>query len=247
MIDVERSSSHSHAIAALFDTREEAEAAAADLMQAGVAPSRVLVTGEEHLADDPPREDGKPGFWEALKELFLPDEDRRAYAEGLRRGGFMVSVRPLEHEYQRAVDILDRAGAVDIDERETYWRREGWTGRLGGAAAAPLPSTHAASVAAASTGTRAAAPASTPGTDAEAASRLAAAQASQIVAHMDVVGSDGVRIGAVDHLEGDGSIELENENGAPDEPRHHVPLAWVDHVDLKVHLNRGGEDARSAW
>ena len=31
-------------------------------------------------------------FWDSLRDLFLPDEDRDTYAEGLRRGGYLVSV-----------------------------------------------------------------------------------------------------------------------------------------------------------
>jgi hypothetical protein len=67
------------------------------------------------------------GFWESLKEMFLPDEDRHTYAEGLRRGGYLVTVRTNDAHYDRAVDILDDEGTIDIDERAESWRHEGWT------------------------------------------------------------------------------------------------------------------------
>jgi hypothetical protein len=35
----------------------------------------------------------------------------------------------------RALDILDDEGTIDIDERATSWRREGWTGYGAGASA----------------------------------------------------------------------------------------------------------------
>jgi hypothetical protein len=67
-------------------------------------------------------------FWEELKDFFLPVEDRYAYAEGLRRGGFVLSVRSDDTNYTRVLDILDRDGALDLDKQEASWRGEGWTG-----------------------------------------------------------------------------------------------------------------------
>ncbi len=71
------------------------------------------------------------GFWESLKELFMPEEDRYSYAEGLRRGGYLLTVRTDTSNYDRVVDLLDRDGAVNLDERELSWRNEGWTGYTG--------------------------------------------------------------------------------------------------------------------
>jgi len=68
------------------------------------------------------------GFWDALKDLFLPEEDRSTYAEGLRRGGYLVTVRASNAQYERVIDILDDEGSVDLDQREAQWRAEGWTG-----------------------------------------------------------------------------------------------------------------------
>ncbi len=59
---------------------------------------------------------------------FLPDEDRHTYAEGLRRGGYLVSVHAGDADYERVIDILDDEGTIDIDERSSSWRAEGWTG-----------------------------------------------------------------------------------------------------------------------
>jgi uncharacterized protein (TIGR02271 family) len=68
------------------------------------------------------------GFWESLGDLFLPDEDRYTYAEGLSRGGYLVTVTATDAQYERALDILDDEGTVDIEERAQSWRSEGWTG-----------------------------------------------------------------------------------------------------------------------
>ncbi len=58
----------------------------------------------------------------------MPDEDRHLYAEGLRRGGFAVAVNTDSAAYDHVIDILDRDGAVDMEERAAGWRDEGWSG-----------------------------------------------------------------------------------------------------------------------
>jgi len=67
------------------------------------------------------------GFWASLANLFLPEEDSHTYAEGLRRGGYLVSVRVSDAQYERALDILDDEGTINLDERASSWRSEGWT------------------------------------------------------------------------------------------------------------------------
>jgi uncharacterized protein (TIGR02271 family) len=57
------------------------------------------------------------------------------YAEGLNRGGYLVSLHVSDAEYERALDILDDEGTIDIDERAASWRSEGWTGTASGAGA----------------------------------------------------------------------------------------------------------------
>ena len=83
----------------------------------------------------------------------MPEEDRHGYAEGLRRGGYIVAVTADEANYTRVLDILDRDGSVDMDEREASWRKEGWTGSQAGKPAV-LGATPAPAVASAATQTR---------------------------------------------------------------------------------------------
>lgn len=125
---------------AFFDSRDAAEAASRDLTQAGFHPDAVtLVGGQADTVDDEPVLPEAGGFWHALKAFFMPDEDRYTYAEGLRRGGFLLSVTTAAADYERALDILDADGAVDIDERSRDWQAEGWRGWEEGLAGANRP------------------------------------------------------------------------------------------------------------
>jgi hypothetical protein len=50
------------------------------------------------------------------------------YAEGVRRGGALVSVRVDDGDMRVAETIMNRHGPVDMAEREKLYRAEGWTG-----------------------------------------------------------------------------------------------------------------------
>ena len=114
---------------AFFDTQDAAERARTDLVAAGIHAESITLAGQEATAaSEEAISYDEGGFWHALKEFFMPDEDRYSYAEGLRRGGFALSVRASEADYGRALDILDSDGAVDIDDRAHGWKAEGWTG-----------------------------------------------------------------------------------------------------------------------
>ena len=115
-------------LSAMFDSRAEADRAVESLRQAGIGDVR-LTGGEaagDTVAGAAPTEER--GFFEALGDFFFPDEDRYVYAEGLNRGGFLVTVTNIpSHQYDAALDILDDEGAVDLDARESEWRSEGWS------------------------------------------------------------------------------------------------------------------------
>ena len=124
-------------ITAFFDNRTDANDAIERLVAAGIQRNDISIVeggsrgGDATSYSQSSQSDEGLGFWESLKDLFLPDEDRSTYAEGLRRGGFLVTVRATDAQYERALDILDDEGTVDIEERAASWRSEGWTGYSG--------------------------------------------------------------------------------------------------------------------
>jgi hypothetical protein len=68
------------------------------------------------------------GLVGALTETGVPEEHARYYAEGVRRGDVLVTVKAQHGREDDVCDILDRNHAVDVDERVENWRERGWTG-----------------------------------------------------------------------------------------------------------------------
>jgi uncharacterized membrane protein len=62
----------------------------------------------------------------ALIGLGIPEEDANVYAEGVRRGGTLLVVQAEDAEVDRVHAILDRDGAVDIEDRGFLYREEGF-------------------------------------------------------------------------------------------------------------------------
>jgi hypothetical protein len=65
------------------------------------------------------------GLIGALTQSGVSEEDAHIYAEGVRRGGTLVTARVPETDQQRYEAILDRS-AVDIRERARLYEEGGW-------------------------------------------------------------------------------------------------------------------------
>ena len=68
------------------------------------------------------------GLVGALLEAGIPREHADIYAEAVRRGGTLVTVRTDDALSDRVTDILNRHSPVDIEERAESWRQAGWKG-----------------------------------------------------------------------------------------------------------------------
>ena len=118
-------------VSAMFDSQAEAQRAVDRLVQAGIPSGQIRQVGggSDTAATQSTTDNRDKGFWDNLGDFFFPDEDRYTYAEGLSRGGYLVTVTGLTGaEYDTALDILDDEGSINLDEREQSWRSEGWGG-----------------------------------------------------------------------------------------------------------------------
>lgn len=68
------------------------------------------------------------GLIGGLTDMGVPEEHAQFYAEQVRRGGALVTVRVDESRADEAERILREHGAFDIEDRAVQWRSEGWTG-----------------------------------------------------------------------------------------------------------------------
>jgi uncharacterized membrane protein len=66
------------------------------------------------------------GIIGAIKDMGVPDDEAHIYAESIRRGDTMVSVRTDGTMIDRVMDVLNQHGAVDVDERANSLRTGGW-------------------------------------------------------------------------------------------------------------------------
>jgi hypothetical protein len=66
------------------------------------------------------------GIVDALTNTGMTAEEARVYAEAIRRGGTVITVRADDSQDELVKRILDESTSVDILERERLYRDEGW-------------------------------------------------------------------------------------------------------------------------
>lgn len=68
------------------------------------------------------------GLIGGLTDMGVSDSDAEYYAESVRRGGSLVTVRVDESRVDEAESILRDQGGIDIEERAGKWHSDGWEG-----------------------------------------------------------------------------------------------------------------------
>lgn len=68
------------------------------------------------------------GLIGGLTDLGVSETHAGYYAEAVRRGGALVTVRADESRADQAEQIIRRHGAYDIEDRALQWKSAGWTG-----------------------------------------------------------------------------------------------------------------------
>jgi len=64
----------------------------------------------------------------ALTHVGVPEEHAQHYAEGVRRGGTLVTVSSPDVLAPRVTDVMTRYRAVNVSDRAAKWRESGWKG-----------------------------------------------------------------------------------------------------------------------
>ncbi|MBC7814408.1 MAG: DUF2382 domain-containing protein [Burkholderiales bacterium] len=68
------------------------------------------------------------GVTAGLVDLGVPSEDADYYAEGIRRGGVLVTAHAADSSAEEVQSIMERHHPIDLEERSSSWREEGWSG-----------------------------------------------------------------------------------------------------------------------
>lgn len=68
------------------------------------------------------------GLAGSLAGAGINERDAHAYAEGVRRGGTLLTVKADAAHADTTMSILEEHGAIDLDERAQGWERTGWVG-----------------------------------------------------------------------------------------------------------------------
>lgn len=68
------------------------------------------------------------GLIGALTEFGVPESDAHVYAEGVRRGGTLVTARVEDGRFAEAESILKQTNWVDPSTRRQSYEQQGWTG-----------------------------------------------------------------------------------------------------------------------
>ena len=68
------------------------------------------------------------GIIGVLTETGVPEEEAHTYAESVRRGHVLVTLKAEDlGRAEHACEIMDSHGAVDVGRRASSWRQRGWT------------------------------------------------------------------------------------------------------------------------
>ncbi len=114
-------------IVAVFDAPTAAQTARTQLIEMGIPGDRITITDQSSLGERKVQTPAARGsFWAHVKEMFMPEHERHTYEESMRRGGCMLVATVPDDATEEVTACLERAGAVDLDEREAQWRSEGW-------------------------------------------------------------------------------------------------------------------------
>lgn len=69
------------------------------------------------------------GLYGILKDHSISEEEAEFYAEGVRRGGALITIHAVDETRASAArKIMDENGAIEVEKLADEWRRSGWSG-----------------------------------------------------------------------------------------------------------------------
>ncbi len=141
----------------IFEDRRAAERAREELLRAGFADDEVDLRtgtadrawrdaggGDDRAYDDQTQASIGETVADWFRSLFGFDDDQDVgiYTEAIRRGESVVTVDAADGDrVDRAAEILESCGSVDIDERANQWRQQASTQPADAVHARPRPAT----------------------------------------------------------------------------------------------------------
>lgn len=118
-----------------FENNSEAQQAKQQLLSSGFPEQSIDLHFRTEPDPDTSHTNDNPGLMAAIRSMFTWDiDDYRDedyadhYAEAARRGHAILTVNVAQSEVERACEIMDEAGALDIDQKVSEWRSQGYTG-----------------------------------------------------------------------------------------------------------------------
>lgn len=125
----------------IFDDYAAAQTAVRDLTNAGVKQGEISIARNEPAGKGYTTYGGAnstdyttgTGIGDKISNFFdgvfgtdINDDERGVYSESVRRGSTIVVVNADDNGVDRAADVLNRAGAVDVDRRHAQYRAAGY-------------------------------------------------------------------------------------------------------------------------
>ncbi|HYD94793.1 MAG TPA: YsnF/AvaK domain-containing protein [Noviherbaspirillum sp.] len=127
-------------VVGVYDSYAQAQNVMNELLASGFSRSDVQLSPESDRAatgdttTTTTDQHSGSGIGHFFRSLFGMDDDEDRthgdmYSEAVRRGHCVLTVNAASDEQrERAVEVMNRFDPVDIDERSSQWRSEGWTG-----------------------------------------------------------------------------------------------------------------------
>jgi hypothetical protein len=131
-----------HTLVGVYDNYQDAQATLNELLNSGFEIENVRLSPEEEsttarqsaLRHDEAGHTSGHGISGFFRSLFGSDADKKQqhtdmYSEAVRRGSYLLTIHTSNDEQaERASVIMNHHKPVDIEERASAWRSEGWSG-----------------------------------------------------------------------------------------------------------------------